>query len=519
MSYIPQQAGPAQPWGAPVQQNQTTQQTQGSAAEKPPPYPKVVRLLEHQKDAAQKAYEILCKSYMYYDTSQTGAGKTFLLLHLAQVFNLPLFVVCPGPVKVVWRKYCEEYGIELIFCETYDILRGTKSYPPSHGYLHRTDESKKTYFTATESLRYLVQRGVLFVFDEAQNMKNSTSAKTKACLGLADAIWRYGGPSRIAFLSATPIDKPEQLKIFIRITGFCRADKYVGENGGYKEMLELCRRIDKATSDEFDEQYPLNTHTVIEKIKILVLHVIKPNLFVSMEANQEIHHLNDVANGFFNIDKSALKLLNQAIKNLGDAVDDIQEGTGSAPSSITFALEAIEYAKAYDMARVAMKILSSNPNSKVIISINYNRTKDFIVSTLTGFNPMVMCGKVVQKKRDEIVKKFQEHNANHRLIIMNTLVGSVGISLHDTHGGFPRTMLISPSYRMMEITQASGRIARSGLKSKATVRMFYGKATESDESGILSSLTKKAKTMRIMLDDKTTKDLKAPDDYPRVDEE
>jgi hypothetical protein len=52
-------------------------------------------------------------------------------------------------------------------------------------------------------------------------------------------------------------------------------------------------------------------------------------------------------------------------------------------------------------------------------------------------------------------------------------------------------MLISPSYNLSDIAQAATRIYRDGLKSKATIRIFYSKITGPLEVRMRESLATK----------------------------
>ena len=75
---------------------------------------------------------------------------------------------------------------------------------------------------------------------------------------------------------------------------------------------------------------------------------------------------------------------------------------------------------------------------------------------------------------------------------MGTVAASnVGIDLDDKHGGFPRTLLISPDYRFIPLYQATGRVARSSTRSVPVARFVYGDGPGAAEAQIIDALARK----------------------------
>lgn len=79
---------------------------------------------------------------------------------------------------------------------------------------------------------------------------------------------------------------------------------------------------------------------------------------------------------------------------------------------------------------------------------------------------------------------------------------------------------MNPGYSIQQLHQASGRTARSEAKSKATVRMVYGKLCNCDtedlilkEQRILDALTRKNKTYKSYLDQAVKDGIKFPGEY------
>jgi hypothetical protein len=127
-------------------------------------------------------------------------------------------------------------------------------------------------------------------------------------------------------------------------------------------------------------------------------------------------------------------------------------------------------------------------------------------------------GDIPANKRKSIVKMFNE-DPTKRLILINTAVGGIGISLYSPHTTSPRLMLLSPSYKLLDVTQAAARIFGPGMTSDATVHMFYGLGVGARETGILSALARKTQVLKGTLEDEVTNELVLPGDYPTYEEQ
>jgi len=180
---------------------------------------------------------------------------------------------------------------------------------------------------------------------------------------------------------------------------------------------------------------------------------------------------------------------------------------------VTRALVQIEMAKTDDIARVAASILTNRPGSKVIIAMNYTDSLLAVRDGLIPFNPLILNGDVPIPKRQPVVDAFN-NDPNRRVLIMNTAVGGHGLNLQDTVGNAPRYMIISPSYILLNIAQATYRIHRDGSESDSTVRMFYGKGFGARETSILSALARKSATAEGTVAGPAKDDLTLPGDYP-----
>lgn len=501
---------------------------------------KRIEYRESQREWANKSFNILLHNHGYIDTSQPRAGKTYISLGLAQKFGFRLLVICPVNVLTMWKKTAEEYGIELVDrklrnkdgeleeCRepiSYESLRGMKPDRINHGLLERIDNTTtggihQVIFKPTEYYLSLVAKGLLIICDEIHMIKNN-SGKYKACSALIHPILT-GGLSRFGLLSGTPIDKQEQAINLLKLIGYIRSFKLYYKNGkniileGAQELINACEKIDANTTAAVIENNPITTtkthEKVIELCYELYIKVIKESISGAMPGISNIEGELDIKNGYYHIDPRKIEQLQTAINELDRSVGFL--------GTFATSLVKIEESKAFDMARVAEKILKADPQNKVIISLNYNNTIDEINYYLEEYNPLIFRGNLNTKQRDIVVDLFN-NDPTRRLLLMNTTL-ALGRTFHDTTGDSPRFMLISPSYKLLDVIQASYRIYGDGLKTKATVRIFYGIVGGGSEAEILErkftanmkqSLNKKSQVLEQTLETDLQGDIKLPSHY------
>jgi hypothetical protein len=496
----------------------------------PTPVIKEIVLRPWQTAWAHRAYQIMLRNHGYIDTSKMGSGKTYVLLWLAKQFGFPLIIICPVIMIDIWRKTAAEYSVPVINIIGYQALRSQTNQQPKHGLLTRHDNiteggTHQISFQPTPAYLELVANGVMIVCDEMQNIKNN-SAQYKACNALLRPIISAGGTSRFALLSGTPFDKLEHAVNLLRLIGYIRAHRlynYITETRelileGMQELIDACMFINAEETGRILAEIPLIKSKMNQLAYELYTRVVKQNISGAMPTPTTIQGRFDIKNGFFNMTDAATERLREAINDLGRATR-FNERTGTVDmrgnnlGAITTALVHIENAKVETFARVATSILMANPTSKVIISLNYISTIEEIATLMIFFNPLILTGSVPAAKRPGIIDRFNT-DPTYRLLIMNTQVGGVGISLHDTVGNAPRFMLISPSYKMIEIAQSAARIHRDGTISDATVRMIYGNLDDAHEDRILEAMARKSQILKGTLEMDINPDLILPGDYP-----
>lgn len=491
---------------------------------------KPIILRPWQIEWSERISDILVSRHGYIDTSRLGAGKTFVTLYIAQKFNLRPLVICPVTVKDVWMKVIEEYKIPYINIISYRSLASVWSKQPKHGFLRRHDYIKTTkkrgtrkvdFYPTEKYLDLLLQKNVLIVLDEVQSVKND-NAQNKSCRTLIGSMYDLPTQSRFALLSGTPFDKPIHAENLFRVMGFLRGRtlKSGKDLSGINEVIEKCSAIDPVTTAQV-LMGKLSIKTRIDTARNLLyelwLEVIKPAMSGAMPTPTNISAEFEPRNTFYKLHLDRLLEMSEAIEKLKnivqyDAENDTIALTGDFGGYIFSVLVSVENAKIEIFIHQALRYLQENNNNKVIVALNYYSTIEPVAEALAYYDPLILTGSVPPRDRKDVIQAFNE-NPSYRLLIMNTLVGGMGISLHDTSGDYPRVMLISPSFRLIEMAQAAGRIYRDNTRSIAKVRVVYVKEFP-EEFLIYKKLSEKSGVVHSLLEDDLSQDVIFPGEYP-----
>lgn len=487
----------------------------------------------------EKVFEDLVKHYTSYpyslNTSVMGSGKTFLTYKLYQYYNFKhMIVVCPAPD--VWETVAQEYQIPNVTVITFTKLRGVTGRRLNHNLLSRLDETNLSGFKPSSVLYKMIDEGCLLVVDESHATKNE-SLQFEAVRTLCRAI-TVDTPkiiSRILFLTASPFDKPEQPVRFLQCVGVIRNESLFTFNKeqqryyieGLKELITYCNSFDKAYTQILHNQYTndntfYNNKNIPQLGYVLYQNIINPRINFSMPKPKMEVDL-DCKNGFYKMLPTETKDYVDAIHSLHGALKPEREGGVIAGNlgAIVLALRKKEYAKLGIYVRQAIWTLENIPNSKVVISVNYNKTVNGLMYNLKKYNPLLFSGTVTPLKRKEVKMLFQEHNLNHRLLITNINISALSVSFDDSNGNFPRYAFGESGYKIMNDHQWTHRFYRLSTKSVPHVRFVYGNVINVEtgqsmgilEQSIMSSIQRKSLIMKETLQQQVADGVKFPSDY------
>lgn len=480
-------------------------------------YTNKVVIREHQKQHYLKLIDILENYFAYLDNSDTGTGKTPMVFAIAQTFDWELVVVCLKSNISDWRNMAEKYGVKIKLIITYQSLQGIDGKQPKHGLLTRKDKK----FTPTEQFVQWAKNGLLLVFDEVQKVKNDNAelASAHALVKCIVEEARNGAQSRIALLSATPIDKMEHSSSLLKMLGIITSDKlyeYDRSNKmynlhGLKEAFEFCKRLDPIRT-KYTMSQTINRTNVNKICTELYVNIIKKHLSSAMPPIV-VH--KDAKNGYYDFVEKDLEKLKKGIDMLSYAINykyDIDRaGKSSNWGDITTALTIIESAKVNTMIRLAKEKLDTNPNCKVVLYFKYLNNISNAYELLKDYGALYVDGSKNEQERKNARVSFQADNNNYRVIISNAQVNGIGVELDDITGNHPRYMFMIADYRVIEAHQSAGRICRAGSKSVGTIRFVYSKKYPI-ETSIINAMVRKSQLVRDVIIDQN-KDILLPGEY------
>lgn len=504
-----------------------------------------LKIYPWQRKWYNKIKEILENHYCYVDNSPTGVGKTFMSLYVAIKRNLPIVVIGPATLEEDWKEYALNYGAKLISYISYHSLAGKMGKPIKHDFLLREDrvmttESGQKYvitdYHPTDYLLNLIDEGTFFIFDEIQNAKNeSTFFKAVAAFSHSIKVNIYPNCKTIAaFMSATPIVKESEVRRLLKVMGVITKERlyYIHPvtkrpiPDGFKEVVNFAKKYDLNKTLDILERNSINTpDAIINLTWMIFVKVLKPHMVGAMVAPASAFPegaLLDAKNGFYNISAHGGAHMQKAVKKLEKFISfepnsetmnvNVFQNKGKLAELQTI-MHELEKPRLEIYARLANLYLNENLKRKVIIFVSYDDSVTTLKWMLQNYNPVIMTGKTLIKKR-KIIKDTFNNDLSCRLMIANFKVGGVGLSLHDKVGDAPRVILLTPNYYLINLHQAAGRIYRMGLKSLATVRMVYAKGTGLIENTILDNIARKTSTLKEGIDETAANCTLFPGDYP-----
>jgi superfamily II DNA or RNA helicase len=534
---------------------------------------KDIKLYEYQFKHVEKLNKILENTHYALDLSPLGTGKTYSASKIFQMGQEQgkyrhIITISPPSVKTKWLEVNQLYGLNCQANLTYGDLIGKKFHQPKSGYLIRNDFKvsvihkdgqlhliDKTEFTTTQLFNQLVEEGLLLVIDEFHYLKNESS-QTEAAEAMITNIYqesKNGGKSRVLLMSGSPIDKMQQTTRLFKTLGIMKHTMIVSRfhSAGIDEIIDYInktfpqnprllpyQRENYYIRDSInsvlrriggDYWYGSADKCIIYVYKIFI-NVVKVKASSSMNLN-EIQQSGVVLkkyNGYFvlNEEKNREKMemaiselskienaqISHFSRNMGGGGGRTRNEVNDMMAQLVRTMTIIETAKIDTFARLTRQQLTENPQKKVVIGVNYSATLYDLENLLREFKPLVINGSTSIKRRQTILKQFQEPSTEHRLLIGNVSVISTGIDLDDKHGNFPRVCYVSPNYNTIHIYQLSHRFLR-GLDTKSNAEIYMVYSNHTQERRILESLAVKSNIMKTVTIEQAEAGVVFPCDY------
>lgn len=462
------------------------------------------------------------------DTSVMGTGKSIVFIEaMRRMRNNNIIMICPSDMISTWERYGIKYNVNFVRIISYESLRGKQTSMPmnlKHGLLIRNPDDT---FEVTDFFRSLVEDGIVLCFDESHRMKNRNDQQ-KAAATLTKAIeLRYTFepyPARFCgsyFISTTQFEKQEHCLLFCNT---CAAifwsefmiDPVTKSMEGLEQFKEYCLFIDREATNKIWGCSKISAKTANDIAYQLCIKVFLPKIshFIkSSENNNKSEDKQTIYNCYIrappDIEQIA-ELTDQMIHMSTNDTLEIDpeldnrftelfnpETPLSQRSGITQGHMTRHTLKTkFFICPLAIKVLETIPNSKVVIFLDYLESIEVAMAELEVYGAIEITGKTKKDERTLLRERFQEPNCNVRVLVTVNQVSALGIELDDKHGGFPRVGISIASYIISNLVQAPGRIDRQLTMSKSLFFFVKFYSELNTEETVTRNIAEKSKVFR-----------------------
>jgi hypothetical protein len=306
---------------------------------------------------------------------------------------------------------------------------------------------------------------IVVIFDEAHRCKNPHTLNSVLLYTLAKTT------TKIIMLSATISDRPENFALAGYVLGL-----YSHIRNAKNWMLSVSKDHPNICAGIHDQIFP----EYASRMRIKDLGAMFPSNQVicaayDMDCAKEI--------------EEQYNLINEEVQRLQKNEDN----SGCALARIMYARMKIEMLKVPTYIEQAKKFVDEG--NSVAIFVNFTQSLRTISDELE--TKCIIFGQQTLEERDESIAAFNSDRS--RVIVCNMNSGSVGISLNDQNGVFPRVSIISPGYSAQAIIQALGRVHRANTRTAVRQRIIF--CANSVEESICENMKEKITNMA-MLNDK-----------------
>lgn len=496
----------------------------------------MVQLFEYQKQHIQRLIKPIQNNKISFDTSDTGTGKTYTSLAICKQYKYIPFIICPKSVITDWVQVSRLFNIRVLGISNYELItRGQYYKIKKDGSLYKLNciylkqnkpkedenEDQDPNSSTPRKDRYEFHfhsfykmhkvnddRKIMFIFDEAHKCKNPATNNFHI---LWAAYKNYH--SKLLLLSATLIDKAIDIRTYLPMMY-----NYTMSNIAGELYYDFITRYGKNTSVSLKNlMYPkFASRMNIKEMENIQQYENKIQCCLMesenrMKINRAYNSLLDFKEGryfdteVFNrdeyIDYNAKKEYKNIFEEIEDYIKTVEEKKDKATCQLAFLIYTIKLIEAYKMNMIYQEAIRNlQIGNSVCIFVNFRQTMFFLSRLLK--TDCLIHGTQSIKERKRNITNFQTNN--RRSIISMIQAGSVGISLHDTNGKYPRVSIISPNWSGILTKQTFGRVFRANIKSNVQQKLMYCKGTY--EERIVSLIEDKIET----IDQLNDKDMMGP---------
>lgn len=448
-------------------------------------------LMPQQIDVAEVLERILKEHKISLQSSDAGSGKTHVTCYLAKVFKLPLFVLCPKAVIDNWYRTAKEYAIPVVAITNYEMIRNNDSetdakwYDMRDGFTNSATlcpwikkEKGKNGYKFIWNLPYRC----FIVVDEEHCAKNADTINFSLVKGAVKMVRK--GDHKMLFLTATPIEKKNQLKSIAYFLGLVRRPKMDEVNRYFRTVIQSTDM-----SDIHDYLYDRDTGIVAS---------MEPLIPAIDVVNNGVKTTRPLINNVQPVTYQMDDLTTQRIIEKNQHIMALRRKIGpNRPSNSLGELNAnrrlVEIYKIPKMVEIALDAYKNDrpgkgPFKRVAIFVNFIETVEEIYRRITKELGSTIQNKFIEtiygnqgrEETDAVIKRYTEGTT--RIIIATMAKAGTGINLHDVRGDLETFVIISPPTSATTLIQSIKRHYRAKLKSDVTQVIVFTKGDAIEES-------------------------------------
>ena len=502
-----------------------------------------LKLKAEQIEHARKIMKIFMHSQFALDFSAMGSGKTLVACALARSFDC-VIVVCPATVQRSWTDHIKKCNPSMsenqFIIISWQYLYNTKSMK-KHGLLEQNGEVLAPTLQWSEAVQ---NSRTLVVLDEAHTFKNQNTVYHHCARALLRPLLE-AGRSKVLLLSATICDRKEHAWTFMDTLGLFEAGPHgdlfpnaLDKGNEWKAMDNLLdwsqghgghNQIELNSDQEYKtwcaeaSRDPSKLADAGQCTDIIWRNVILPRFSVwmrqphtektqvrvagyfRMRAGEDRDELERVIADMEKASRDhaeAMKLKRRNQRNRQQEPQNEQQDfdEGNKPPNFQENMIALEVAKVPLLIHLACDILRRSQTAQVIISLRHTDSikkvmDDADLKQICGEEIVELQGNVSPAERLVRIDKFNANDSKVRVVVGQAQVISTGINLDDRDGDRPRTILTTPTYFAIDLTQLMGRTLRVTTKSNSSFVIVFEKELEKD-SKMIASMQSKALIMR-----------------------
>jgi superfamily II DNA or RNA helicase len=432
-------------------------------------------LMEWQPKVVSKLCSAIKKHRVAIDGSDMGTGKSYCAIAVARELGMSVGVVCPKAVVTAWERIISNhFGMDREFVINYEGLR-TGKYKDIGEWVRPNKNSTIKNFT----WNIKNPKNTLLIFDESHKIKNWNSQLAEIALAA------YKSRFNILCLSATSAVSPVEMRVIGKLLQL-----HEGKLKSFEEFLKFYGCEQGRYGWKFESNGPALKRLNYEIFKLRGARIKKESIpsFPDCLLSAEAYTLDAESTKKFN---SLYSKLQSELKRINDIQEwDKKKGNSTFVNDLRVR-QKLELLKIPILVELTENAIEAGMS--VAIFANFTETINTLSEILNV--KCIVSGDHV-KERQNNIDRFQSDE--ERVILVNVRAGGAGLGLHDINGKYSRLALISPPLSSTDLKQVTGRVWRSGSKSKAIQKIIF--VANSPEENVCKTLKSKLYNMDMIND-------------------